>query len=360
MTEPNEPIIPREIRDGPAAIRATVAEATPDARRIAAELLARGTRRVHVIGNGTSYHSSLAATAVYRRVAGPDDPIVIASTAAEFCRYGPRLGPGDAVVGISASGEFRDVVAVASELRDVVPVVGIVHVPESSLAAVATHVIRSAGGASHVPVMTKTFSATLAATELLLAGLLGDAQLDSRARALDAAADAADAAIDAALPIVGDLATELATAEHWFVLGGGLAHIASLEAALKLKEIALVHAEGTETWEMESGAATIVNADTVVVGIAPDGRARAATGAVLGHAASWGARVIEVGPEQLVPGSRLLSLTADADEDDAPLVAVPSLALLAFELATRRGLDPDRPGWVERYHSQGLTHIVGV
>ena len=34
--------------------------------------------------------------------------------------------------------------------------------------------------------------------------------------------------------------------------------------------------------------------------------------------------------------------------------------LLAFALARRRGHDPDHPGWVERYHSQGLRHIVGV
>ena len=39
---------------------------------------------------------------------------------------------------------------------------------------------------------------------------------------------------------------------------------------------------------------------------------------------------------------------------------VPPIALLAFELARRRGHDPDHPGWVERYHSQGLRHIVGV
>jgi hypothetical protein len=34
--------------------------------------------------------------------------------------------------------------------------------------------------------------------------------------------------------------------------------------------------------------------------------------------------------------------------------------MLAFALARRRGHDPDRPDWVERYHSQGLRHIVGV
>ena len=44
----------------------------------------------------------------------------------------------------------------------------------------------------------------------------------------------------------------------------------------------------------------------------------------------------------------------------APFTTVPPIALLAFVLARRRGHDPDHPGWVERYHSQGLRHIVGV
>ena len=36
------------------------------------------------------------------------------------------------------------------------------------------------------------------------------------------------------------------------------------------------------------------------------------------------------------------------------------LALLALALARSRGANPDQPGWIERYHSQGLTHILGA
>jgi fructoselysine-6-P-deglycase FrlB-like protein len=111
---------------------------------------------------------------------------------------------------------------------------------------------------------------------------------------------------------------------------------------------------------MASGAATIVGSGTVVVALAPAGPGRAATADVVAHAAEWGARVIEVGPTPLTPVSTLLPLPADAVEDQAPLTTVPPVALLAFALARRRGHDPDHPAWVERYHSQGLRHIVGV
>ena len=142
--------------------------------------------------------------------------------------------------------------------------------------------------------------------------------------------------------------------------GGGLGYPAALEAALKLKEMALVHAEGAEVWEMTSGAATMLGPDAVVIALAPDGPARPAIADLLAHAAEWGSRTIEVGSAALVPSSALLPLPAGADEDHAPLSAVPPVALLAFALARLRGANPDNPGWIERYHSQGLTHILGA
>jgi fructoselysine-6-P-deglycase FrlB-like protein len=118
--------------------------------------------------------------------------------------------------------------------------------------------------------------------------------------------------------------------------------------------------EGAETWEMTSDAATMLGPASMVLGLAPAGPARQAMAEILGHAASWGAGIIELGPAALVEGSSLLPLAADALEDHAPLTVVPPVALLAFALACRRGADPDHPGWIERYHSQGLTHILGA
>ena len=145
--------VPTEIREGPAAIRATVDAAGGPAREIAARWRADGIRRIHVIGNGTSFHSSLASAALYRRHAGPDDPVVVPVTAADFVTYPPALGPGDAIVGISSSGEFKDVVVAAERHRGRVPFAAIVHVPGSTLTGLASDVLLSArrpvDGAGH-------------------------------------------------------------------------------------------------------------------------------------------------------------------------------------------------------------------
>jgi len=353
-----EGVVPTEIRQGPEAIRATVAAAREPARAVARAWRVAGVRRVHVIGNGTSFHSAVASAQLYRHLARPDEPVVVPLTAAELLRYPNALGPGDAIVGISSSGEFKDVVAVAEGVRGRVPMAGIVHVPGSTLTGVVSDLVLSAGGPSTVPVMTKTFSSTLVATELLLVELLGGERADRAVAGILAAADAADAAIAAAEPLVEPLAASLRDAGHLFVTGGGLGHPAALEAALKLKEMALVHAEGAEVWEMESGAATMLGPDAVVIALAPHGPARPAIAGLLTHAAAWGARVVEVGPERLVEGSDLLPLPPGAEEEHAPLSAVPPVALLAFALARARGADPDRPGWIERYHAQGLRHIL--
>ena len=357
---PIEGTIPNEILEGPAAIRTTVAAAEGNVRSVARALRARGVRRVWVIGNGTSYHSSLHAAGLARRLAGPSDPVAIPVTAGDFLAFPPRLGPGDVIVGVSASGEFRDVLGVFEEVRGRIPTVGIVHVPGSSLTRIADHVVLSAGGPSGTPVMTKTFSSTLSATILMLGAILGDESLLEVTEGLRLAADQAERAIADAWPVVEGLAEEFVDMDHLFVVGGGLAYPAALEAALKLKEMALVHAEASETWEMASGPATIVGAGTVVVSLAPDGAARAATDDVVRHCRSWGARVIEVAPSRAVADSRLLAVPADVDERFAPLTMVPPVALLAYVLAGLRGATPDQPGWTERYHSQGLTHIVGV
>ena len=124
--------IAAEIHEEPAAIRATIAGSRATAREVAVALRDGGVERVHLIGNGTSYHSSLAAALVHRRHTRAGEPVVVASTAGEFRHYRPDLGPGDAVVGISASGEFRDVLAVTESLRGRVPTVAIVHSPGST------------------------------------------------------------------------------------------------------------------------------------------------------------------------------------------------------------------------------------
>jgi fructoselysine-6-P-deglycase FrlB-like protein len=59
----------REVRELPAAIRATLAETRPSAARAASAIRERSPRRIYVIGNGTSFYSALAASYTARALA---------------------------------------------------------------------------------------------------------------------------------------------------------------------------------------------------------------------------------------------------------------------------------------------------
>jgi len=116
-----EELIPQEIEDTPAAIQATLAETRPAAHEAARAIQTGKSRRIFIIGNGTSLYTSMAATYTARMLAGAGAPFVLAVPAGEFRYFMPAIGAEDVVVGMSASGEFRDVIAAFEQLSGNVP-----------------------------------------------------------------------------------------------------------------------------------------------------------------------------------------------------------------------------------------------
>lgn len=360
MTIASKGTILREIAEGPDAIRVTIEESRDAAHAAAALMRSAGVRRVFLIGNGTSLFSCEFVAGWYRVLAGPMDPLLIPISAGEFLHHRPRIRASDAVLGISSSGEFRDVVGAIREVRGSVPVVGVVQVATSTVATLADALVVAGGGAGETPVMTKTFLSTATAAAMVALGLLADHDAADAGRAqLWIAADHAEQAIGEAEPLVGPLAERLREFQHAFVVGTGGAAVAAREGALKLKEMAILHAEGVETWEAESGSATIIGPGSFLVGIRPGAPSEAATERLSRLSGEWGATVVEVAQESRVPGATLLPIPSGALDVLAALYAVPPIALLGYHLAVARGLNPDEPTWATRYASQGLSHIVG-
>jgi glucosamine--fructose-6-phosphate aminotransferase (isomerizing) len=317
---------------------------------------AREPRRIYLIGNGTSLYSSMAATYTARALAGPEDALVVAWPAGDFRHFTPQLNEHDIVVGVSASGEFRDVLAVFERVAGKCLRIGITHVPDSTITRISDHVLYSAGGPSHVPVMTKTYASTLTAAHLLLLNYFAapSAWFDS----LRKTADATREALEVANQRVPKLVQEFKKYAHAFYFGAGPAYPAALEGALKMKEMALLHAEGNETWETASGAATLIGSEAFCVAMDAGGQGQSGTRDLAARAHQWGAALLTVGPEQVADGEHLPVKLPDR-ESFASLVLVPPAALLAYQLARERGADPNKPGWRDRYLSQGMTHILG-
>jgi glucosamine--fructose-6-phosphate aminotransferase (isomerizing) len=358
-----EEYIPNEIHATPAAIRDTLTQARPAAQQIAAAMRKQAPGRIFLIGNGTSLYSSLAAGYTARALAVPGAPLVSPMPAGDFRYFTPALAKNDIVVGISASGEFRDVLAVFERLRGINLCVGVTQVPGSSVTRLADFTLFASGGPSQVPVMTKTYASTLTAVHALLLAFYQASE--AYWQDLLASADRCKAGIDAMEQLLPEIIPNIQHFEHAFHFGAGCGYAAALETSLKMKEMAMLHAEGAETWEMASGPAIITGPQTLCVALGTGGPGDASTLQVARSTYSWGVTLITLGLPALPKRDATapawhIPATASAFECFASLSLVPPAALLAYKLARARGYDPNRPDWRERYHSQGMTHILGA
>ncbi len=349
-------LIPQEIDDIPAAIRATLEETRAAAQEAARVLRQRNPRRIYIIGNGTSYYTSLAASYTARALAGPNDPLVLAVIAGDFLHYPPMLNKNDVLVGVSASGEFRDILTLFEQVKGQCLRVGITHVPGSSITKLSDCLLISKGEPSRVPVMTKTYASTLTAIHLLLLEFFEAPE--TYYTDLVASASRTEDAIAQAKLRTQAIVSELSVYDHAFCFGAGNGYAAALECALKMKEMTLLHAEGSETWEMASGPATMVNGKTFCIALYTGSKGDEATASGAKHARDWGARVLDIGPK-IVANDLYLPVSVPNHEAFASFSLVAPVALLAYYLARERGINPDKPHWQERYHSQGMTHILG-
>ena len=176
---------------------------------------------VCLIGNGPSLYSSLAAsyTGSTPFLVTPGDPIVLALPAGDFRYFPPALSRNDIVIGMSASGEFRDVLAVFERLHGNNLCIGVTQVPGSSITRLADVTVYAAGGPSRVPVMTKTYASTLTAAHALLLAFYQAAErywLD-----LQACAGLCRAGIEAAEKMLPDIIPQIQHFEHAFHFGAG-------------------------------------------------------------------------------------------------------------------------------------------
>lgn len=350
-------LIPSEIFETPQAILQTLSETRSHAKDAAKRMKEIQPRRIFFIGNGTSFYSSLAASYTGRILASSTaSPYVLAIPSGDFRYYMPQLDRHDIVVGMSASGEFRDVIAVFEKLENQCLRIGITHVANSRITQVSDAILVSSGGPSHVPVMTKTYASTLTAAHLLLLEFFNAPtalfnKLEDSARLCENALQDLETRI---LPIISTLQNY----QHAFYFGAGIGYAAALESALKMKEMAMLHAEGSEIWEYASGPATIVDQKFFCTAFYTDQPTDSDVANSAKLSRQWGARVIEIGSQSHAQDFHL-PVRANIFEPFNSLSLVPPAALLAYRMARARGFNPDIPAWRERYYAQGMHHLIG-
>ncbi|HYP18467.1 MAG TPA: SIS domain-containing protein, partial [Chloroflexia bacterium] len=177
----------------------------------------------------------------------------------------------------------------------------------------------------------------------LAAGVLAGEPEAAKATLLEAASDieALKDGTDGRLDAIRRVAHCVAPHDHMFLLGRGLGHAMSLEAALKIKEVSYIHAEGFAAGELKHGVIALVEPGTPVLVLAPDGADEAHMLTAAGEVKARGAQVIGIGPRNHPVFDFHVPVTAEGDA--FYLAATAITQRLAYELALLRGTDPDKP-----------------
>ena len=326
----------KEVAQQPATLRRLIRDGREEIENLAEAIATAET--VILTGCGTAGNAALAGAYLFDEICGRAVTMIPAS---EF-RYRSRTLDSDSlVVALSQSGETVDVLeAMSVAERCGAKLAAIVNTPMSTLdRAMDTRVLLRAGVEQCV-LATKSYTAMLAT--LLLAAHAIDGRWSTGADMVLQAADAIELMlVNGSRDRIKEVATGVAAAEHLFVIGRGLHYPSALEAALKIKEVSYIHAEGFAAGELKHGVIALVEAGTPCVVLAPnDGT----TTDVLSGAAelrSRGGYIIGVGVSDQGVFDEFIQVP-DAGIATAIVEAVPG-QLLGYFAALARGNDPDRP-----------------
>src|SRR5205823_631196 len=137
------------------------------------------------------------------------------------------------------------------------------------------------------------------------------------------------------------LARRIAHAEHLYVIGRGPSYPMALEAALKIKEVSYIHAEGFAGGELKHGVIALVEQGTPCVVLAPNDETFWSILSGAEEIKARGGYIIGISPRSSDVWDEHIQV-ADVGEAASIVNAVPP-QILAYELALQRGLDPDKP-----------------
>jgi fructoselysine-6-P-deglycase FrlB-like protein len=318
-----------DVRELPRALRATVESA--DGVAPAAELLRSGrVQRIVATGNGAAYYVAHALWLAALESGAPG-PSIVALPCGIVSRAGFRWRPGDALLAVSSSGEFRDVVEIAQRAGNR-PCIAITASADSALAASSDATVLQHVASQRAVTHTQALAGAYACGLALWAAVTGDEEL---AALVACAPDAADRAVVDAQAWAADVLDGLDLPAAAIAVGGGVAWAAALELALMLKEIARIPAEGVETREGATSAMFGLDRGHLMVSLDPDGDPLGDEAVRLCAAA----------------GATTLRLPAPAgDVRLAPITTLPAAAALSAELALAAGHDVDRPTWTDSYY----------
>lgn len=339
----------KEIDEQPAVMRKLVQEyfGDNDVAQINEEMLKdmADADHLYIVGAGTSYHAGLVGARIFEKLCGIPTSVHISS---EFAYEQPLLSKKPFFIFLSQSGETADSREVLVNVnKHNWPSLTITNVDKSTLSREATYTELLYAGPEIAVASTKAYTAQIA-VEAILAQALG-VYMDKQAakdfdvkHQLGLVANGMQSITDSKKKVEEIASRYLSKSPSAFYIGRGMDWSVSLEAALKLKEISYVQAEGFASGELKHGTIALIEDQTPVIGIITQDRTAGLTRSNLEETQARGANAITIVSRHLAKEDDTFVLP-DVDEVLAPLLSVIPAQLLAYYTSLGKGLDVDKP-----------------
>ena len=313
----------------------------------------RDVDKVFIVACGTSYHAGMVAKYAIEHWTRIPCEVELAS---EFRYRDPILDRSTLVITISQSGETMDsLMALRHAKEQKARVLAICNTNGSTIPRESDAVLYTHGGPEIAVASTKAFLTQLVACYLIglhLAQIRGVMYADEVAAVVEKLRSTPDSLREllGRMEDVRALARDLKTANTVLFIGRHVGFPVALEGALKLKELAYMHAEGFAAGELKHGPISLIDEGTPVVCVVPSpagrGVIRDKVVSNIQEVRARGARTIVIAEEgdeavrayadHLIPVPHTPTLLA-------PLMTTVPLQILACEIAAARGLDVDQP-----------------
>lgn len=325
----------KEIYEQPRVIR-NIAENYIDEITSLCNLI-RKARGIFLIGAGTAFHACLAGTYLFSKIAREHVNTVVAS---EFNYLEDFLNKKSLIIALSQSGETIDVVEPLKRAKEKgAKIAALVNNVGSTIWQMADFRMELGVGPEIAVASTKAYIAKLAILLLTVYGLAG--KLTEGRKLLSATANEVERILFEARDEFKKIAKVLAKHDHIFTIGRGLSYQTALEAALKIKEVSYVHAEGLAAGELKHGPIALIAKGTPCIVFAPKDETYSPMISNATEIKARGGLIIGVSPVNHVVFDYWIKV-----KDLGPASIIPNVVpsqLFGYYLALEKGLDPDKP-----------------
>ena len=317
----------------------TIANASMHDRDVIENLVGQvgNAQGIFFVGCGSSYHACLTGSYVFSSIAKKHVNVVLGS---EFPHYEHFLTDKSLVIAVSQSGETADVLdAVKTAKKRGSKIISIVNVQGSSLTRHSDHFLLMNAGPEVSVLSTKTYTSQIALIILLAYACAG--RYEEGKKALTYTWNLVfNLTSRNTRESLRKLADSLKEKNNIFTIGRGLFYPTALEAALKIKEVSYIHAEGFAGGELKHGTIALIEEGTPCIVFVPkEGKEEILSNAM--EIKARGGYIIGIAPEN----NEIFDFFIKAPDVGyaSPITNIIPVQILAYFLAVLRGINPDRP-----------------